>query len=225
MPPKSREHEFRRARLAQWVETNVESWLTADAWDACAEARQVPDGADVVLALDGSFSQDSTALVAATVSPRPHPTVVGLWERPDRDPAWRVDVLAVDAAVRRDAARRWQVREVIADPFRWQRSLAVLAEDGLPVVEFPQTAQRKSPATTGLTEAAANRRVTHDGDKRLRAHVLKAVLRDDRRGVRDQVSKHSEQRIDLAVCCVMAHARAAWHARQAPVRRKRVVAW
>jgi phage terminase large subunit-like protein len=225
LPPKTRDSEYRRARLAQWVEADSESWLTAEGWDACAEPERATDG-DVVLILDGSFSQDSTAVLGATISPRPHLFVVGLWESPPDDPSWRVDVVEVEDAIR-EAARRLPVREVAADPFRWTRSLQVLAADGLPVVEFPQTSQRMSPATTGLTEAVLNREVTHDGDPRLRAHVLNAVLRDDRRGVRlSKVSKHSKRRIDLAVCGVMGHARATWHARSAPPkRRRRVVSW
>ncbi len=50
-----RESSFRRYRLNQWVQDD-DAWLPADMWSACAEPRPVPDGAEVVLALDGSFS-------------------------------------------------------------------------------------------------------------------------------------------------------------------------
>ncbi len=225
MPPKTREVEFRRARLGQWSEVDVESWLPAGAWRACADPEPIADGTRVVLALDGSFSDDSTAVVAATVSPRPHLAVVGLWEQPADDPSWRVDVAQVEDVIRA-ACRRWDVREVACDPDRWQRTRQALTAEGIPVVEHPQTQPRMAPATIALRDAVLNREVTQDGHDRLRVHVANAVLRDDRRGVRlSKVSKFSRRRIDAAVACVMAHSRANWHARQAPKQRRRVLSW
>jgi HK97 family phage portal protein len=88
-----------------------------------------------------------------------------LWETPG-NPDYRVPVADVEQAIR-EACRRWQVREIVADPFRWTRSLQALEAEGLPVLEFPQTAQRMTPATTGLYEAVVNGQVTHSGDPRL----------------------------------------------------------
>lgn len=224
MPPKTREVEFRRARLAQWSEVDVEGWLPAGAWEACEQAEDIPDGTRVVLALDGSFSDDSTAVVASTVGLRPHLTVVGLWESAE-DPSWRVNVSEVEDAIR-EACRRWDVVEVACDPFRWTRTMQALTAEGVPMVEFPQTAPRMAPATIALRDGVVNREVTHDGHERLRVHVANAVLRDDRRGVRlAKVSKFSRRRIDAAVACVMAHSRAQWHARKAPRKRNRVASW
>lgn len=225
LPPRTRRSEYERARLGRWIGEDDEAWLPPGAWAARTDVRGVPDGAEVVLALDGSFSQDSTGLVVCEVGAVPHLDVAGCWEAPEDDPDWRVDVLAVEDAVRA-ACKRWQVREVVADPFRWQRSLQVLARDGLPVVEHPQSAARMSPATTSLREAVLNAAVTHSGDARLARHVGNAILRDDARGVRlAKPSKHSRRRIDLAVCAVMAHGRAQWHGTRAPKRRRRVVSW
>ena len=218
---KVRPSEFARARLGRWLDGDTaDEFLPPGAWAACAEVGPVSDGADVVLALDGSFSQDCTALVVCTISPRPHVDVAGLWLAPEADPEWRVPILEVEAAVAA-ACKRWRVREVCADPFRWQRSLEVLAAQGLPVAEFPQSQQRMSPATTGLREAVINHQVTHSGNADLAAHVTNARLRDDARGVRiTKPSKHSRRRIDLAVAAVMAHARATHYA-HAPARRSR----
>jgi hypothetical protein len=73
---------------------------------------------------------------------------VGTATRPDR--LARTSILDVEQAIR-DACRRWQVRAIVCDPFRWQRSMQVLLDDGLPVEEFAQTAQRMTPATTRCT--------------------------------------------------------------------------
>jgi hypothetical protein len=65
-----------------------------------------------------------------------------------------------------------------------------------------------TPATIGLYEAVVNGTVTHSGDPRLARHVANATVRTDNRGTRIY-KKHSAQRIDLAVCAIMAHSVAA----------------
>jgi len=201
------EAEFRTKRLNLWVDATT-SWLPTGAWDACADDRAIPDGARVVLALDGSYNGDSTALVVAEVPDDkdvfPHIGVAGAWERPpEADQHWTVDILDVEEAVR-DAAKRWNVLEIACDPYRWARSMQVLADEGLPIVEFPQTASRMSPATSRFYEAVMNKSITHDGDKRLARHVSSAVLKVDNRGSRlAKESRGTSRKIDLAVCAVM----------------------
>jgi phage terminase large subunit-like protein len=138
-----------------------------------------------------------------------HLFVVGCWENPrPGDDTFRIDVQEVEATIR-EACRRYNVLEVTADPYRWTRTLQVLADERIPVSEFPQSPSRMTPATTALYEAVVNGAVTHDGDKRLARHVANAVLRADSRGTR-LVKEHrdSRRRIDLAVAAVMAHDRA-----------------
>ncbi len=214
LPPKLRESTYRRARLGQWVDGTDEPWLPPGAWDACATGEAIADGTEVVIGLDGSFSQDGTALVAVMVAEQPHVDVVDLWETPADDPDYRVPVLDVEDAIRA-ACLRWRVREIVADPFRWTRSLQVLADDHLPVVEFPQSPARLTPATSGLYEAVVNHTITHSGDPRLARHVADAVLKVDSRGSRVQKEqKHSRRRVDLAVATIMAHSRAVVLARR-----------
>jgi phage terminase large subunit-like protein len=208
LPPKMREATFRRARLCQFAHGLDDPWLPPGSWEACTDARSIPDGTPVVLALDGSFSQDCTAVVAVSLEDTPHIDVVELWEPPAGNPEYRVPVADVEQSIR-DACRKYQVRECVADPFRWTRSLQALEAEGLPVVEYPQSPQRMTPATTGLYEAVVNQQVTHSGDARLARHVSNAVLKEDSRGTRlAKVHKHTARRIDLAVAAVMAHARA-----------------
>jgi phage terminase large subunit-like protein len=208
LPPKTRESTFRRSRLCQFSDEVDDPWLPPRSWEACTDDRPVPDGVDVTLALDGSFSQDATALVVCQIGDTPHLDVAGLWEPPPGRVDWRTPILDVEQAIR-DACRRWQVRAIVCDPFRWQRSMQVLLDDGLPVEEFAQTAQRMTPATNALYEGIVNRTVTHSGDPRLARHVANATVRTDSRGTRVyKESKHSTRRIDLAVCAIMAHAAA-----------------
>lgn len=203
------EAEFRTKRCNQWVAT-AEAWLPHGAWDGCADGRPVPDLAEVVLGFDGSFSNDSTALVVVEAGQCPHVDVVECWERPPgAGQEWRVPIAAVEDAIRA-ACRRWQVREIVCDPFRWARTFQVLEDEGLPVVEFPQSPQRMVPATQRFYEAVLNGTVSHSGDPRLARHVGNCVLKVDQRGARlSKDTRNSPRKIDLAVAAVMAFDRAA----------------
>jgi phage terminase large subunit-like protein len=208
LPPKTRESTFRRSRLCQFADELEDAWLPPRVWDACEDPRPIEDGTEVVLALDGSFSQDATALMACETGDVPHLDVAGLWEPPPGVLNWRVNMLEVEQAVR-DACMRWKVREVVYDPFRWQRTAQVLEADGVPMVEYPQSAQRMTPATEGLYTRILNRGVTQSGDPRLKRHMENATVRTDNRGTRVyKEHKHSTRRIDLAVCSIMAVDRA-----------------
>jgi phage terminase large subunit-like protein len=206
LPPKMRESSFRRARLCQLTDQLEDAWLPPSAWAEVANIRHlIPDGAEVVLAFDGSFNGDTTVLVVATVDQRPHIDLVELWEADGR----QVPIVDVEQAIRQ-ACRRWRVLEVAADPFRWARSLQLLDGEGLPVMEYPQSPGRMTPATARFYEAVVNGQLTHSGDSRLARHVGNAVLREDARGARlAKERKDAPRRIDAAVAAVMAHDRAA----------------
>lgn len=183
------------------------AWLSQSAWDECRVARPIPDGSDVVLALDGSFSGDCTALMVVQLGEFPHMVVGGLWES-DGSPDWRVNYGDVEEHIRA-LCRRWRVAEITADPYRWARSLEVLAAEGLPVTEFPQSAARMTPATQRMSDMVNTRALSHDGDPRLARHLSNAVLKQDSRGTRLQKeTKNSSRKIDLAVAAVMALERA-----------------
>jgi phage terminase large subunit-like protein len=209
LPPKLRESTFRRYRLGQWIDAVDEPWLPAELWAACTHVRGVPDGTEVVIGLDGSFSGDCTALTVCEAGETPHLDVVGLWANPNPgDESYRVPVVEVEDTIRA-ACKRWRVSEVVADPFRWTRTLQVLQDERIATVEFPQSPSRMTPATSSLYEAVTNHAVTHSGDARLAKHVANCVLKADSRGTRlVKEHKHSRRHIDLAVAAVMAHDRA-----------------
>lgn len=222
LPPKTRESVFRRARLGQWVLESDETWCPAEVWQATTAERGVSKGAPVVIAFDGSWRGDCTALVGCTVEPEPHLFVVGLWKPPADNPDWRVPVEEVEARVE-EACRLYEVREVAVDPARWQRSFSVLAGRGVPVVEFPQSPARMVPATKSLYEALVANQVTHSDDHDFSEQVANARVKDDGFGamVKKQSPK-SHKKIDLLVAAIMAHSRALHHANAKPKRSARV---
>lgn len=204
------EVEFKTKRLNIWTATS-DTWLPHGAWDSAYDPKEIPNGSQVVLGFDGSFNGDCTAIVAVEVGEVPHIVPVAAWEKPEEaDADWQIPILEVEDAIR-DACRKYQVVEIACDPYRWARTFQILEDEGLPVVMFPQTSSRMTPATTRFYEAVINQTVTQNGDQMLARHVGNATLKIDNRGSRlSKDKKGSTRRIDLAVASVMALDRAAW---------------
>lgn len=220
LPPKTREATFRRARLCQFVAEAQGSLFPPGVWDAANTGEPVPDGAEVVVSFDGSATGDASAVLVASVSPTPHVDVVQVWENVDGDDTWRVPVAEVEDVLRA-TGRRWQVLELVADPFRWTRSLQALEAEGLPVVEFPHSPARLTAATSDLYRAVVDGDLTHSGHPTLARHVANAVVIEDNRGARLSKEKRgSTRRIDCAAALLMAHSRATWRARNRRPNRK-----
>lgn len=213
------ESAFRRYHLNQWTATAT-AWLPAGVWAAAADpARLIVAGEPVVLAVDGSWSNDSTALVACTAD---HVSVVKAWERPAGHQQWRVPMLDVEDAIR-DAARLYRPTEIVCDPYWFQRSFHVLEAEGLPMVEFPTNALgRMVPATKKFEDDLLEGRLSHDGHPALARHMGNAVVKDDRYGRRiTKEAPNSPRKIDLAVAAVIGHDRATF----VPARAAQAVVW
>lgn len=209
LPPTTRELEFRRARLGQWVESSTEPAFPPDRWKAC-ERKDVfiPDGTDVVLAFDGSRSGDCTAILVGSVSSKPHFQVGGLWNPKDHPEGWEVPVLEVEDRIR-ELCKQYRVREIACDPSWWGRTIQVLEGEGLPAYGFPQSTQRLNAATADLRGAVNAGLLTHSGEPVLNRHVMRAAIEETHRGLKLAKPSKNEQ-IDLAACLVMCYSRASW---------------
>jgi phage terminase large subunit-like protein len=82
-----------------------------------------------------------------------------------------------------------------------------LADEGIPMVEFPQSNERMSPAFAGLYEAVMNKRLSHNGDQAYTTQVLNGVQRFNERGWTLAKAK-SRGKIDAAYALALCHARA-----------------
>ena len=205
-------HEFCRYHLNMWVEPDEERWLPPGVWEELQNEQSVPDKTDIVLGFDGSYSGDSTALVAATVGEVPHLFVLGLWEHPGGSSRWEVPIAEVDAAVH-DAFRRFNVLEMSADPPYWAQQLQGWADTfgGDRVVAF-NTAVRKrmAAACTSFYQAATTDMLTHDGHPGLARHIDNAVLKETAQGAYiTKEDKSSPKKIDAAIAAVISWNRAA----------------
>jgi len=212
------EAEFRTKRTNCFVSTAT-AWLPTGSWEALIDKERTPEqGEDVILAFDGAFSNDSTALVAWLLGgDKPHLMVVGIWERPDdAEQGWHVPVAEVEQTII-DTFRNsnFQTKEIVFDPARWQRTFMVLDEQGMPVVSYPNSAERMVPATQKFYEAVVNQSFTHDGDERMARHITNCVTKQSSRGV--MVAKASSKRkVDAAVAAIFGYDRATQPAEPKP---------
>jgi phage terminase large subunit-like protein len=227
LPPKTTEGNFRRARLCQFVNVNENPFIREDVWTSLCVPEAIPDGAEVVIALDGSWggkNADATALVVGTIDAEPHFDLLACWAS-DGSPLYRVPIVAVEDAIRQ-AQTRWRVKELVADPFRWGRSLQVLAAEGMRVTEFPWSPSRLTRATTDLFSAAVGGKFTHSGDDTLTRHVLAASVIETNGGLR--IGKTSRRRsaakVDAAAALLMCHSRCVWLGTR-KTKPKRTMAW
>ena len=214
MVKRTPEAEFRTKRCNQWV-SSQNTWLPAGVWDSLQEDIPIPDDVEVVLGVDGSFSGDTTAIVAVSVpkthEDKPHVWLVQAWEKqPDDLHDWRVDTLEVEQTLIDFAQKHRNLREIAFDPFRWQRTMAVLQDLGLPVVEYNSTsARRMIPACQKVFDSVTEATLTHSGDPLLARHLDNCVLKIDNMGARIvKESRNSPRKIDAAVAFVIAYDRA-----------------
>ena len=207
------EAEFRTKRLNQWVSSQT-SWLPGGAWMECADAFEIQPDDEIILGFDGSFSGDSTVIVGAVV-PQDQEAVkvflVKAWEKDLTldDDDWRVDVADVEATILQFCQEHPNVKEIVCDPFRWQRSMQVLEDAGLPIVEYPQSPSRMIKACAVFYDSVVEKRLVHDGDPTLARHLDNAVLKLTPAGPHiKKDARNSPRKIDAAVAAVLAVDRA-----------------
>jgi phage terminase large subunit-like protein len=206
------EAEFRTKRLNQWVSSQM-SWLPSGVWESLGIEKPLDPDAEYILGFDGSFSGDTTVIVGCSIPTEDEPAhifLVKAWEKPaDADDSWRVDIQDAEFEIAKFCGR-YKVREVACDPFRWQRSMEVLQDQGIPIVEYPSTsARRMVQSCARFYDAVTESRLTHDGDPLVARHFTNAVIKIDNLGPRIvKENRNSNRRIDAAVAAVIAYDRA-----------------
>ena len=203
------EAEFRTKRTNAWVSSQT-AWLPNNAWESRLVKKEIDKDVPVILGFDGSFSGDASVIVGVTIEEVPHVFLVEAWEKqPEDTDDWRVDSLEVENSII-EACSRMNVKEIACDPFRWQRTMQVLQDAGLTIVEWPSTsASRMIPACSKFYDAVVSEKLTNDGNPLLTRHISNAVVKVDRLGPRI-VKEHrgSPRKIDGAVASIIAFDRA-----------------
>jgi hypothetical protein len=100
---------------------------------------------------------------------------LGIWERPQQLPDWKVPEQEVDGVVA-DAFERWSVCRFYCDPPKWEGWVSTWAGRYEKRV-FEWWTNRRKPmayAIRSFIGAIAARHVSHNGDARLAVHVANA---------------------------------------------------
>lgn len=231
--PKNPVSESRRKWFNQ-CQAPEDAYVTSQEWDANEHPElELGDGEAIVMFLDCSLTDDATALVACRISDgfvKP----LGLWQRPPgkRGDTWKVPREGVDDTVR-EAMRRYHVVAFWGDPSHvlddetglhywdplfdaWHRDygrrLKLWARpEGRDrhAVMFDMArldVQKRFVAYVDQAYTAiADKDFPHDGDARLRRHMLNARRQPTRAGMSiAKEGRESKRKIDLAFCAIAA---------------------
>lgn len=227
LDPTADRQAFRRYFLNQRVK-GASRWIAPEVVEPLVKPRRrARDGARGVLAFDGSYTRDSTALVFCSIADRPHIEVVKAWERPRSDPHWRTPRGEVLAEVEL-AMQRFQVAEFAPDPWGWHHEVEEweLAYGEVCVVFPTNKPALMGPAANLFLEDAKDARFTIDGTEPLVRHLGNAIARQYRVGTEvfslpTKSAPESPDKIDSAIAAVVSYVRARHHFLNPPVKRLR----
>jgi phage terminase large subunit-like protein len=196
------EMAFRRYRLNQWVRSQ-ESWLPVGAWENMVGDATINTDDDCYVGIDMALKHDSIAIVIAQPQENGKVHVEAKIWHPDME---GIDIAEVEHYLRM-IHLKYQVKEFAYDPAYFQRSAESLMDDGLPMVEFPQSSQRMIPACGNAYDMIAAGRLVHSGSPMFTDQVLSAAQRMTENGWRLSKGK-SRRKIDAAIALCMALDRA-----------------
>lgn len=202
----SEEGPFRVFRLGQWVD-GVECWLGASGravWDDLSDPADFAPNGPLWLGVDAARSRDSTAVVAVQrrLDGRLH-AKARIWI-PEKGQT--TDWADVQRHIR-ELYRAYPVVAVSYDPKFFDTSAQMLEQEGVPMVEIPQSLERMTPAVSSTYELIKQGQLTHDGDEVFATQVLNAVPRFNNLGFtleKKQSPGRYRGRIDAAVALCLA---------------------
>lgn len=230
--PKFPRHEWIRYYANQFTDEVEGAWLEQLGpgwWETLVDdglvARTFTGRPEVVFGVDVALRKDSTALVAAARTPDGRTAVAG-W-------CWRAVEGKIDHRAPFDTIRRlagavplpeqlvelpgatgpdlrplladgpWRVRAVTYDPRFFELPARFLEDDGLLLIEFPQSPDRLVPADQLLYELVADRMLVAPSSTVMASHAASARWKESERG--RYLSKHlSGKHIDLMRAAAMA---------------------
>lgn len=187
--------------------TSESSFIEPEWFDQCVESELRPLLADPALSVwcgvDASVKRDSTAIACCTFD-HAAKKVRLVWHRifqPSPD-----DPLDFELTIEKtllELRRRFYVREVRYDPFQLVATSQRLTQQGLPMLEFPQSVPNLTESSTNLYELFKGRNLQLYEDADLRLAVSRTVAVETSRGWRIGKEKASFK-IDIVVALAMA---------------------
>lgn len=225
---------FEQLHLNRWGDGSAAGWVDMLVWDEGGGPIDMAalEGRDCWIGCDLSKSYDLTAIVAAfpedgggyTVLTFPFLPADTLRRRAETsDVPWRrwaddghvhvipgavIDEDVIEDKIR-DLVATYAVQEIAFDPKFAARLMARLGDDGLPVVEHPQSSLHFTEGITEFQRAVIGRALSHGGHPVLRWCVQNVAPVTTDTGLVRFSKNRSADAIDCAVAAAMAIGRAA----------------
>lgn len=212
---------FQRFRLNQWVRLAGEDFIAPYHYIEAQREESIPLGATICAGFDGSFSGDSTGLVAIDVNTGTI-SVMACFEPDLSDPEWAVDRADVNAAVEK-MFENYDVKMLWCDPSFYEPDVLEWSKRWKKRVErIPPTNHRMAPMAQQFLADMIAKEIGADQDARLKRHVLNAVATEA--GSFKKEKKASPRKIDLLACAVLANgARHATASKKSSTTRRAVI--
>jgi hypothetical protein len=187
--------------------TSEQTFVEEEWWDACERDDVRPVVADKSLAvfagLDASVKRDATAIVACTWDDHEKRVRV-VWHRifqpTPREPLNFEETVERTLMELRD---RFDLREVLFDPFQLVAVAQRLTAAGFPMREWPQSVPNLTEASSNLYELIRGRNLAVYRDDALRKSVMSAVAVETPRGMKLSKKKATDK-IDAVVALSLA---------------------
>ncbi len=220
--PTMRREDFDRLHLNVWT-SGEQEWLPKGAWEACEDRsvhldRKLPVGVGIdkgqthdTAAVVVAQKQDERVVVRARVWANPYPATHTLHD------AWEVSSEEIREHLRElaslypapmtvdDYGRTVPGPSFAYDPWHFSESAEILQGERMAMTKFPQTHQFMGPASTSTFELIKGKRLVHDGDPVLSAHVRNATAELTPRGWKvSKPKKSTTKKNDAAVALTMA---------------------
>jgi hypothetical protein len=199
------EAEIRVLLNAEWEDIDDTDRFLASIiwWDACREdLPPLGDYEPLVLAADAGVSDDNFALVGVTRHPKDNERVAVRYVQRWRPHGGKIDFDEVEAEIER-LCNTHHVVMVTYDPYQLHQMMSGLHRRGVVYCdEFGQQKERLE-ADKGLRDLITQKRITHDGNADLRAHIDNADVKKDPLTRKLRMVK-GRGKIDLAVSAAMA---------------------
>jgi hypothetical protein len=209
--------QSRRFYYNQIVATE-DAWVTPQEWDALAEVSKVDDGELIALGFDGSLTDDHCALVGARISDG-YRFPLGVWDPADH--GGEAPREAIDGAVRQ-AFEKYDVVAFFSDLHPWEsyvdawdrdlgrergRELCAAASPKHRVAWDMRTRVKEFTleGTERLHNEIVEGKVHHDGDRKVRQHVVNARRRPNQWGVGfGKEHRESSRKVDALSAMILA---------------------
>jgi phage terminase large subunit-like protein len=187
--------------------TTESTFIDMDWWDACTDPALTPVITDsslpIWVGVDASTKHDSTAIVAVTWDETNQKVRLVASKTFQPSPDAPLDFEMAIEHTLLALHQRFDLRQVLYDPFQMQSSARRLQKERIEIEEFPQTVANLTEASQNLYELIKGRNLVTYPDDAMRLAISRAVAIETSRGWRIAKEKQAH-RIDVVVALAMA---------------------